>query len=54
MANGEGKGGYWAPVNVGATKIPESVPLNRACIDITESSGKLISVGTQIWFPEYQ
>ena len=50
MANGEGKGGYWAPVNVGATKIPESVPLNRACIDITESSGKLFQWGRKFGF----
>ena len=50
MANGEGKGGYWAPVNVGAMKIPVSVPLDRACIDITESSGTLFQWGRKFGF----
>ncbi|WMI93620.1 hypothetical protein BFGS084_01023 [Bacteroides fragilis] len=50
MANGDGKGRYWAPVNVGAMKIPVSVSLDSACIDITESSGKLFQWGRKFGF----
>ena len=44
MATTEGKKVFWAPVNVGATKLPESVP-TTANTDITESCGKLFQWG---------
>lgn len=40
---------FWAPVNVGATKIPESVP-STANTNITESCGKLFQWGRKFGF----
>jgi len=40
---------FWAPVNVDATKIPESVPYT-ANTDVTESCGKLFQWGRKFGF----
>ena len=44
MATADGKTVFWAPINVGATKMPESVP-NTADTDVTESCGQLFQWG---------
>ena len=44
MKTTDGKTVFWAPINVGATKMPESVP-TTADTDITESCGKLFQWG---------
>ncbi|WP_459189087.1 InlB B-repeat-containing protein [Parabacteroides sp. APC149_11_2_Y6] len=44
MKTTDGKTVFWAPLNVGATKMPESVP-NAADTDVTESCGQLFQWG---------
>ena len=44
MKTTDGKTVFWAPINVGATKMPESVP-NTADTDITETCGQLFQWG---------
>lgn len=44
MKTTDGKTVFWAPLNVGATKMPESVP-NTANTDITETCGQLFQWG---------
>ncbi|WP_459189085.1 InlB B-repeat-containing protein [Parabacteroides sp. APC149_11_2_Y6] len=44
MKTTDGKTVFWAPLNVGATKMPESVP-NTADTDVTESCGQLFQWG---------
>ena len=44
MKTTDGKTVFWAPLNVGATKMPESVP-NTADTDVTESCGNLFQWG---------
>ena len=44
MKTTDGKTVFWAPINVGATKMPESVP-NAADTDVTESCGNLFQWG---------
>ncbi|WP_459186658.1 InlB B-repeat-containing protein [Parabacteroides sp. APC149_11_2_Y6] len=44
MKTTDGKTVFWAPINVGATKMPESVT-NTADTDVTESCGQLFQWG---------
>ncbi|CAK7032347.1 MAG: hypothetical protein PARBA_03901 [Parabacteroides sp.] len=45
MKTTDGKTVFWAPINVGATKMPESLPNAADTTDITESCGQIFQWG---------